>query len=89
MQKGADTDIETKVEPDPGGKPACSVGNDGKNNPWWLVAEQAGLIGLFVDAKDLNASDFYEKYGFVPIPDSPLQLFLPLATMLKALPKVD
>ena len=54
-----------------------------------LVAEQAGLIGLVVDAKDENAYNFYERYGFVPIPDSPLQLFLPLATMLKALPKVD
>ncbi|WP_231934366.1 GNAT family N-acetyltransferase [Geobacter sp. DSM 9736] len=51
-----------------------------------LVAEQTGLIGLFVDAKDQNASDFYKKFGFVPIPDSQLQLFLPFATMLKAVP---
>jgi ribosomal protein S18 acetylase RimI-like enzyme len=46
-----------------------------------LIAEQAGLIGLFVDAKDQRAQQFYEKYGFVSLPDHALQLFLPLETL--------
>jgi GNAT superfamily N-acetyltransferase len=46
-----------------------------------LIADQAGVIGLFVDAKDERARLFYEKYGFVPLPDHALQLFLPLETL--------
>ena len=46
-----------------------------------LIAEQAGLIGLFVDAKDERAHKFYERYGFVSLPGHALQLFLPLETL--------
>jgi len=46
-----------------------------------LIAEHAGVIGLFVDAKDDNARSFYQRYGFVTLPEHPLQLFLPIATM--------
>ena len=46
-----------------------------------LIAEQAGLIGLFVDAKNDAARAFYERYGFVTLPGQPLQLFLPIATI--------
>lgn len=46
-----------------------------------LIAEQAGLIGLFVDAKDERAHKFYERYGFVSLPGHVLQLFLPLETL--------
>jgi len=46
-----------------------------------LIAEQAGVIGLFVDAKDERARLFYEHYGFVALPDHDLQLFLPLETL--------
>jgi GNAT superfamily N-acetyltransferase len=46
-----------------------------------LIAEQAGLIGLFVDAKDERAHKFYERYGFVSLPGHALQLFLPLGTL--------
>ena len=49
-----------------------------------LIAEQAGLIGLFVDAKDDAALRFYLRYGFVEIPGHPLQLFLPVSTILSA-----
>jgi GNAT superfamily N-acetyltransferase len=51
-----------------------------------LVAEQAGLIGLFVDAKDAGTRSFYEKFGFVRLPDQPLRLFLPRQTLLAARP---
>ncbi len=44
------------------------------------VAEIAGGIGLFVDAKDEAAAAFYEKFGFEPVA-TPLTLFLPMATI--------
>jgi GNAT superfamily N-acetyltransferase len=46
-----------------------------------LIAEQVGMIGLFVDAKDERAHKFYEKYGFVSLPGHAMQLFLPLETL--------
>lgn len=46
-----------------------------------LIAEQAGVIGLFVDAKNDSARAFYERYGFVALPNQPLQLFLPTETL--------
>jgi len=49
-----------------------------------LIAAQAGVIGLFVDAKDESARLFYEHYGFVALPDHALQLFLPLETLRRA-----
>ena len=48
------------------------------------ISNHAGLIGLFVDAKDDSARDFYVKYGFTSLPDSPMTLFLPLATLRNA-----
>ena len=49
------------------------------------VFESAGGIGLFVDAKDEAGRAYYEQFGFVPLPESALQLFLPLQTLRKAL----
>lgn len=46
-----------------------------------IIAEQAGLIGLFVDAKNDSARQFYLRYGFVSLVDQPLQLFLPIAAI--------
>lgn len=46
-----------------------------------LIADQAGGIGLFVDAKDDSARSFYERYGFVALPHQPLHLFLPIETL--------
>jgi ribosomal protein S18 acetylase RimI-like enzyme len=46
-----------------------------------LVAETAGGIGLFVDAKDDGAVNYYQRYGFVCLPDSRLEMFLPLSVM--------
>ncbi|MBI5408240.1 MAG: GNAT family N-acetyltransferase [Nitrospirae bacterium] len=50
-----------------------------------LIADQAGSIGLFVDAKNDRASDFYKHYGFVPLPGQSKTLFLPLKTLRTAL----
>jgi len=46
-----------------------------------LIAEQAGVIGLFVEAKNDSARSFYERYGFVTLPHQPLHLFLPIETL--------
>ena len=37
---------------------------------------------LMVEAKDETAAAFYRHHGFIAPPDSPLTLFLPLATAL-------
>lgn len=42
------------------------------------VFQSAGGIGLFVDAKDETAKRYYERFGFVALPDNPMLLFLPL-----------
>ena len=46
-----------------------------------IIADNAGVIGLFVDAKDEAARGYYLRYGFVDLADSPLKMFLPLATI--------
>ena len=51
------------------------------------VAENAGIAGFFVDAKDEAAQKYYLRYGFLPLTDDPLRLFLPLATLKRALEK--
>jgi GNAT superfamily N-acetyltransferase len=48
------------------------------------VSENLGIIGFFVDAKDMNAKQYYEQFGFILLPDDPLELFLPLATLRQA-----
>ena len=44
----------------------------------------APVIGLFVDAKDDNVRDFYEKYGFEVVNESAngLYLWLPINSCL-------
>ena len=46
-----------------------------------IIADNAGVIGLFVDAKDEVAKSYYNRYGFVELKDHPLKMFLPLATV--------
>jgi ribosomal protein S18 acetylase RimI-like enzyme len=48
------------------------------------VSEHLGIIGFFVDAKNKQAGAYYEQFGFIPLPDNPLELFLPLSTLKKA-----
>ena len=40
------------------------------------VQAEAGAVGLFVDAIDTQAAQFYQRYGFTGAPDNPLLLFL-------------
>ena len=48
------------------------------------VSENLGIVGFFVDAKDDMAVSFYMKFGFIQLPDSPYELFLPVSTIQKA-----
>lgn len=49
------------------------------------AASQVGAVALMVHAKDDEAISFYQHYGFEPSPIQALQLFLPLATIRKAM----
>ena len=51
------------------------------------VADHAGIVGFFVDAKDAQAQGYYLRYGFISLAEYPLRLFLPLATLKRALEK--
>lgn len=42
---------------------------------------EIAAFALIVDAKDDTAAAFYRHHGFIVLPDSPLTLFLPLATV--------
>ena len=45
---------------------------------------EIAAFALMVDAKDEAAAAFYRHHGFIALPDSPLTLFLPLATVLRS-----
>ncbi len=49
------------------------------------ISEDAGLVGMFVDAKDDTAKDYYIKFGFIPRENDNLVLYLPIATIRQAL----
>jgi GNAT superfamily N-acetyltransferase len=42
---------------------------------------EIAAYALVVDAKDVKAAGFYAHHGFAPLPDSPMTLFLPLASV--------
>lgn len=44
------------------------------------VRSEIASYALLVDAKDEEAAAFYGHHGFIAFPDTPLTLFLPLAT---------
>lgn len=46
------------------------------------IHQDVGVVGLFVDALDQKAAGFYTRFGFLPTPDDPLMLFLPVASGL-------
>ncbi|MDI9233503.1 GNAT family N-acetyltransferase [Limnohabitans lacus] len=45
---------------------------------------EIAAFALLVDAKDERAAAFYLHHGFMASPDSPLTLFLPLATVRRS-----
>lgn len=48
------------------------------------ISASVGIFAVLVDAIDDTAKGFYLKYGFIPLQDHALTLFLPLATIRKA-----
>ncbi len=53
------------------------------------VADSIGIIGIFVDAKNAGARVYYEQFGFIPLREDPLVLFLPLKTLHTAMEESD
>ncbi len=46
-----------------------------------VIADNAGVIGLFVDAKSNRVKSYYERFGFEGTQENPLLLFLPLSSL--------
>ena len=45
------------------------------------ASQAVAALALIVDAKDQGAAAFYANYGFAPLGDDPLRLYLPMATI--------
>lgn len=45
------------------------------------ASREVASVAVVVDAKDDNAVSFYRRYGFIPFPDQPNKLFLPMAVV--------
>lgn len=45
------------------------------------TAAEIAAHALVVDAKDAQAQEFYTHHGFIPLPQAPLTLFLPLSVI--------
>jgi ribosomal protein S18 acetylase RimI-like enzyme len=45
------------------------------------MRSEIAAYALVVDAKDAQASAFYQHHGFIPLPEATLTLFLPLASV--------
>jgi GNAT superfamily N-acetyltransferase len=52
-----------------------------------VLSAEIGIFAVEVQAIDDTAKTFYEKYGFVPLLDNPLHLYLPIATVAAGFPK--
>lgn len=48
------------------------------------VAAEVGGVALAIDAKDVEAVGWYQRFGAIPLLDGPLSLILPLATIANA-----
>lgn len=46
------------------------------------IKESGGIVGFFVDTRDEQVRQFYLRFGFIPLQDNSLSLFLPLKTLL-------
>lgn len=53
------------------------------------LAEQLGIHAVAVDAIDEPARAFCIKYGFLPLEDNPLHLYLPISTIEDSLGETD
>ena len=46
------------------------------------ISSELGIFAVRVDAMDLEATNFYRKYGFIPLQDAEFSLILPLKTII-------
>jgi len=53
------------------------------------LSKEIGLFSILVDAKHEKAKAFYLKYGFRALIDQPLSLYLPISSLIAALPGAD
>ena len=49
------------------------------------LSSEVGIFAVKVDAKNESAKAFYLKYGFIPLENDPLSLFIPIASLAKML----
>jgi GNAT superfamily N-acetyltransferase len=48
---------------------------------WLELSEKLGIHAVVVDALDAEAKAFYTRFGFLPLTDDEMRLFLPLRTI--------
>lgn len=46
-----------------------------------VMSRQIASAAVIVDAEDERAHEFYRDFGFIPFPESPKRLCLPMATI--------
>jgi GNAT superfamily N-acetyltransferase len=49
------------------------------------AASTLAVFAIVVEAKDEKAAAFYRDFGFLPFPDRPLRLFIPVADAIEAM----
>ena len=47
----------------------------------WQASRQVASVAVLVDAKNSRAVEFYTRYDFTPLVDSPIRLFLPMSVI--------
>lgn len=47
------------------------------------VSEEIAVFAVIVEAKNQQVKDFYLKYGFIPLEEHKLSLFLPISTIIR------
>src|SRR3990167_10281266 len=47
------------------------------------ISTQLGSVAVVVDVKNKKASEFYQSFGFLTLPDNGRRLFLPMQTIKK------
>jgi predicted N-acetyltransferase YhbS len=48
------------------------------------LSERLGIHAVVVDALDTQSKTFYERFGFMPLTNDKMRLFLPLSTIRAA-----
>lgn len=52
----------------------------------WLTSREVASVAVVVDAKDRRAAEFYTRYDFTPLIDTPIRLFLPMSVIEQLFP---